>query len=71
MKRKNKSDELIKVWTVCPNDMEYSTQHFDTKESAEGWAKTYKAGASVFLNELPRRVVEAKGLQTARRGYGI
>jgi hypothetical protein len=71
MRRNKKSDQLVKVWTVCPNDENYSTQHFAARSDADAWAKTYKSGAQVFQNELPQRVIDAKETRTARYGYGL
>lgn len=69
--RRNKDDDLIKVWTVIPNDMEKCTVYCSTKAQADSWAGTYKSGAQVFEQEMPRRIVERKGLQIVKRGHGL
>ena len=69
--RRSKDNDLIKVWTVIPNDMELCTVHCSTKAQADSWVGTYKSGAQVFEQEIPRYIVERKGLQIAKRGYGL
>lgn len=64
-------EKIETVWTVIPNDFEFSTQHFKTESEAIAWAKTYEDGASVTKNELPERVVRLKEKRTARYGYKL
>ena len=52
--RRNKDNDLIRVWTVIPNDMEKCTVHCSTKAQADSWAGTYKDGAQVFEQDMPR-----------------
>lgn len=68
---KRKPEKLVQVYTVIPFNDELCTVHHASSEQANAWAKTYKDGASVVFQELPLRVVERKGMQTARKGYGL
>lgn len=66
---KNKKEKILIVFTVIPNDFEFSTQHFENENDAIAWAKTYVSGASVIKNELPERVVKRKNMVSAKHGY--
>lgn len=71
MRKSQKQEQLVQVYTVIPHNDELCTVHFASSEQANSWAKTYKDGANVCFQELPLRVVERKGLQIARKGYGL
>ncbi len=66
-----KKDKLIKVWSVIPNDFEFSVQYLTDKESAEILAESYESGATVCFEEIPLRIFERKQLSTARKGYRV
>lgn len=64
-------DKLVKVWSVIPNDFEFSVQYTESKESAELLAASYESGANIYFEEIPKRIFERKQLSTARKGYRV
>lgn len=68
-----KDEKTIKVWSVIPNDSEFSTVDFTSYEQAVEWAKTYKDGAFVSPEpiDMPVRIYERKQMNQAKYGYRL